>query len=185
MMVQGQSISAEIEAPEIVEIQKNRKTAGITVRISLHNSGDSDFVAHARNQYDELHWHVIDQESREVQRKLDKGKAGDRGVTTSRGVDSYRTVRVPSGQATHTTQKLTLETDELEPGAIYTIRGEIFGHVAESTFAVVERRPRPAAKKTAKKKTAKKPAKKSAAKPAKKAAKKRAPRKKSAAKSAR
>ena len=187
-MIQGQSVTAEIEAPAVVEVQKGRKTANLSVRISLHNSSDCDFIAHARNQYDELHWHVFDQESREVQRKAGKSKAGDVGV--SRGVHSYRTLRVPAGQATHSTQKLTLDADKLEPGAIYTIRGEIFGHVGESSFAVVEGRRQPpakkkAAKKPAKKVAAKRTAKKATRKPARKAVAKRAPRKKPAAKSAR
>ena len=196
-MIQGRSVTAEIEAPDVVEVYKNRKTVGIVVRVSLHNTGESDFVAHARNRHDELHWHVVDGESREVQRRPDKGKDGDRSATESRGVHSYRTLRVPAGHSTHTNQKLILEADKLEPGNIYTIRGETFGHVGETSFAVVEGRRRSPAKKKARKRPAKKRAKKSAKKatkkptkkvarkPARKVAKKSAPAKKRAKKTAR
>lgn len=169
-MVQGRNVTAEIEAPDTVEIPRRGRKVEVFVRISLHNHGEDDFIAHAPND-DEAHfWHVLDDDHCEVMRHKKKGKGG---VKVYRGVHSYRTETVAGGHGVHGQRTLTLDGRKLEEGRIYTIRGEIYGHPAQTTFvAVKEAPPRP--------KKVKKPKRKAA--PRKKAARKKAARKKSAAK---
>ncbi len=177
-MVHGRNVSAEIEAPQTIEIPRQRRNVDVVVRISLHNHGEDDFIAHASSDDDRHFWHVLDQEQKEVMRQKKKGKGG---AKVYRGVHSYRTLTVAGGHGVHDEHTLTLDGRKLEEGRIYTIRGEIYGHSAETTFvAVNEAAPRP--KKSRKKKT-KTAAKRKTAAGKKSAAPKRktAARKKSAA----
>ncbi len=175
-MVQGRNITAEIEAPQTVEIPRKRRNVDVVVRISLHNNGEDDFVAHAASDDDSHFWHVLDRDQKEVMRQKKRGKGG---VKVYRGVHSYRTETVAGGHGVHDQHTLTLDGRKLAEGQVYTIRGEIFGHGAETSFvAVNEASPRP--KKGRKKKAGGK-AKKSAAKKQKAAPKrKKAPKKKAA-----
>lgn len=172
-MVEGRNITAEIEAPQTVEIPRRKRNVDLVVRISLHNRGEDDFVAHAASDQDRHFWHVLDADQREVMRRKKKGKSG---VKVYRGVHSYRTETVAGGHGVHHQHTLTLDGRKLKEGQVYTIRGEVYGHGAETKFvAVNEAAPRP--KKGRKKATGGKGRKKTSAKkkaaPKKTAARKR------------
>ena len=136
-MVQGSMIEAEIDAPDVVEIPKRRKTVEIVVRISLINRGEEDFVAHAQNPDDAHFWHIFDESFHEVLREPGRGKGGHGGVRVVNGVHSYRTLTVAAGNGTHDQMVLELDARKLRSGHTYTIRAEIMGHLAETTFIAV------------------------------------------------
>ena len=141
-MVQGSMIKAEIEAPAVVEIPRRRKTVSVTVRVSLMNEGEVDFVAHAEHSDDRHFWHVFDQNHRELIREPGKGKGGHKGVLVKNGVHSYRTTTVAAGHGLNTSRELRLDATKLAEGQTYTIRSETYGHIAETTFvALAEPRP--------------------------------------------
>ncbi len=53
------------------------------------------------------------------------------------GVHSYTTLTVAAGNGTHDQMALELDAKKLRSGHTYTIRAEIMGHLAETTFIAV------------------------------------------------
>jgi hypothetical protein len=150
-------IRAQLDAPDVVEIPQRRKTVPIDIRISLLNDGENDFIAHAESADDTCIWHVLDDEFREVQREAGRGRRVREGVGVDKGVHSYHTVRVCCGDGTHDTRTLVLDASKLRDGRSYTIRGEVYGHVAEARFIAIASAapPRPRAKRSTAKKAKK------------------------------
>ena len=165
-MVQGNNIQAEIDVPSLVEIPRRGKNVTIDIRVSLVNSGDETFVAHAESGDESSFIHVFNSKFREVTREPGAGKGGHKGPKVKNGVHSYRTITVPAGGGVNANRRFKLDATKLKAGETYNVRGEVYGHLAEATFvAVPQPTPSPlrrtAAKKSARKKKA---AKKRAAK---------------------
>ena len=166
-MVQGNNIQAEIDIPDVVHIPPRRKVVEVAARVSLVNSGEEDFVAHAESRDEATFWHVFNADFREITREKGRGKGGHLGPRVLRGVHSYRTVTVPAGGTVNDNRTLKLDATKLKAGETYNVRGEIYGHLAEASFVAVPEaggalgvRKTPTKPKAAKK-TAKKTAKKS------------------------
>ena len=97
-MVRGRHIVAQIDIPQTVYIPSRGKHVEIPARVSLHNTGEEDFVAHAASGDDRHFWHVLNADHHEILREKGRGKGGATGVKVRKGVHSYRTRAIPRGQ---------------------------------------------------------------------------------------
>ena len=152
MVVPTRLITARVDAPQIVEVPANSRCLAIDVRTELANESEHDVVLHAPDADQEIFWHVLDENHREVLRERSR-KAGDGG---QEGVETFRSRTIASGHSDHETATLQLDVKKLKHGHTYTVRAEVFGQIAEAEFVAVvhrpERSPRTASKRAPKSK---------------------------------
>ena len=169
-MAQLPSIEAEIEVPSFVELPQGAESVAFDARVTLRNTGDEDVVVSAPSREHRHFWHVFDGNHREILRQR-RSAPGRARVTVEDGVHSYASGTIAAGRERHASRQLELNAKKLKEGDLYTVRAEIYGHVAEASFSVVVV-PAAPARKSEKKATKKKRAKKEPAK--KKARRKKA-----------
>ena len=134
MVTPTDTIRATVDAPAVVEIPAKGDTVEIAVRAELTNTtGDTTVVLHAPSGEHQAFWHVLDENHREVQRQRAAGAEGPPA-----GCEDFRSLSVQPGHPSHHTDVLTLAVKKLKAGKSYTVRGEIFGQVAEARFITVE-----------------------------------------------
>jgi hypothetical protein len=182
MVVPIRGIEAHVDAPQVVPFTEGAEEVEVAVRTGLTNTTENDLVLHAPDEDQEIFWHVLDENHREVQREKPE-------KTSKSDVEQFRTITIAAGLSDHETETLVLNAKKLKNGGTYTVRAEIFGQIAEAEFVAVETVPltplQPAKQATASKKAGGKkkaaPRKKAPAKK-KPAAKKTSTAKKSTAK---
>lgn len=156
-------IKAELKVPDVVHLPTRRSTVNVEVLARLHNTGDDNFVIGTSDPVDVHHWHVFNENHKEVMRpspaKAKRGRAG---------IHPHTSHLITSGHSHNESATLRLDATKLTAGKTYTVRYVFHGYTAEASFIVL---PGKAASKVAAKRA---PARK-ARKAPKAAAKKRAP----------
>ncbi len=176
MVVRSRMLQAKLDAPQMVEVPRGRKTVSIDVRAEITNVSDSDYVVHAPSRKHEHFWHLLDEKNREVARGTTGGAKGDDS-------GQFRGQTIAAGLSIHDSHRVQLPAQKLKDGKTYTLRSEFYGQMAEVDFVAVspaKRAPGKGKKKAAKKAGAKKAAKAArtvAKKVEKKVAKKKAAKK--------
>lgn len=129
MVVPTKLITPEIHVEPHVQVPKGARKVTLTVRTELRNDSEHDFVLHAPDLDDEVFWHVLDEQHRELLRE--RPPKGDKMPA---GVESFRSLTVASGHSEHENETLEINARDLEDGHTYTVRAEIYGQVAEAEF---------------------------------------------------
>lgn len=131
MVVPIRGIDAHLDVPQVVPFEKGADEVSVAVRTGLANVTENDLVLHAPDEDQEIFWHVLDENHREVQReKPEKPGKSD--------VEHFRTITIAAGHTDHETETLVLQGKKLKNGGTYTVRAEIFGQIAEAEFVAVE-----------------------------------------------
>lgn len=126
-------IEAYLDVQPVVYVSDEDEHVEIDVRAELRNTSEHDYVLHAAT--DDAHfWHVLDDNHREVLRKKDYRR---RQKTQEGERHPARGHTLAAGHSAHETETLTLDPTKLKDGRVYTVRSELWGLVAEGTFAVV------------------------------------------------
>lgn len=166
----SERIEAELTVPDVVHLPTTRKsTVNVDVLARLHNTGDEGFVIGTSDPDDVHHWHVFNENHKEVMRpppasKTRRGRAG---------VHPHTSHLITSGHSHNAPATLKLDATKLRAGKTYTVRYVFHGYTAEGSFVVL-------AGKAASKVAAKRAPARKARKAPKAAAKKRAPARKAA-----
>ncbi len=133
-MASSTLIEASVNAPHIVEVSPRTKTVSIAVRTELRNVSEHDYVLYAHSEDDQHFWQMLDQNHREIWREQPRKRAASRKKTD---VHPVRTQTIAAGHSTHETQTLCFGAARLKDGRSYTLRHEIWGQVAETSFIAV------------------------------------------------
>jgi hypothetical protein len=133
-MASSTLIEASVDAPHIVEISPRTKTVSIAVRTELRNVSEHDYVLYAHSEDDQHFWQMLDQNHREIWREQPRKRAASRKKTD---VHPVRTQTIAAGHSTHETETLIFGATKLKDGRSYTLRHEIWGQVAETSFIAV------------------------------------------------